>query len=291
MGIIAQVWQDMIEYGMKPNSEIVIETSQSVTISGQRLFYRVVSVPNASGAVVPSATGIRNTGCSATGAGSSLVLLHGYGVSGAIWQRVLPLLAQHYRVIVVDLPGYGRSQFTGTWRLREIAPLLAGWLQQMGLPPAVLIGHSMGGAIAIHLTASAPELVDRLILVNAAGLPLRAQFPTLAARSIGSFFQPGNGSLPLQVLRDHLCTSRRLLWQSAQEIARSDFRVELAMISVPTLIIWGERDLLLPLTLGHELQTALPHATFVTMPQCGHRPMLTQPAMFSQTVLRFLQQS
>ncbi len=289
MGIVAQVWQDMVEYGMKPNGEIVIETSQSVTISGQRLFYRVAHVPNASGARYR--VGARHDPySSATGAGSSLVLLHGYGVSGAIWQRVLPLLAQHYQVIVVDLPGHGRSQFTGTWRLREIAPLLAGWLQQMELPPAVLIGHSMGGAIAIHLTASAPELVDRLILVNAAGLPLCAQFPILAARSIGSFFQPGNGSLPLQVLRDHLCTSRRLLWQSAQEIARSDFRAELAMISVPTLIIWGERDLLLPLALGHELQTALPHATFVTMSQCGHRPMLTQPAMFSQTVLRFLQQ-
>ena len=258
---------------MKPNSKMVMETSQCVMISGQCLFYRVACVP-----------------C-ATGMGSPLVLLHGYGVSGAIWQRVLPLLAQNYQVIVVDLPGYGRSQFTGTWRLREIAPLLARWLQQMELRPVVLIGHSMGGAIAIHLTASVPELIDRLALVDAAGLPLHAQFPTLAARSIGSFFQLGNGSFPLQVLHDHLFTSRRLLWQSAQEIAKSDFRTELAMIAVPTLIIWGERDLLLPLTLGHELHTALPHATFVTVPECGHRPMLAKPAMFSQTVLRFLQQS
>src|SRR5437667_5924720 len=133
----------MVEYSMKPNSKMVMETSQCVMISGQCLFYRVACVP-----------------C-ATGMGSPLVLLHGYGVSGAIWQRVLPLLVQNYQVIVVDLPGYGRSQFTGTWRLREIAPLLARWLQQMELRPVVLIGHSMGGAIAIHLTASVPELIDR----------------------------------------------------------------------------------------------------------------------------------
>lgn len=251
---------------MHQNNKIVLETSQTVTISGHRLFYRTI------------------------GRGSPVVLLHGHGVSGAIWQRVIPFLTRHYQVIVVDLPGYGRSQFTGTWRLREIAPLLARWLQQLELPPVVLIGHSMGGAIAIHLTASAPELVDRLILVNAAGLPLRAQFLILAARSIGSLFQPGNGSYPPQVLRDHLLTPTRLLWQSAQEVAKSDFRAELSAISVPTLIIWGERDLLLPLTLGHELHTALPHATFVTMPQCGHRPMLAQPTVFSQIVLRFLQQ-
>ena len=251
---------------MLKNNQTVLATSHIATVSGQRLFYRIV------------------------GAGSPLVLLHGHGASGLIWQRVFPFLAQHYQVIVVDLPGYGRSRFTGTWRLREIAPLLVRWLQQMELQPVRLIGHSMGGAIAIHLAASAPELVDRLILVNAAGLPLRDQLPILAARSIGSFFQPGNGSFPPQVLRDHLLTSTRLLWQSALETVKSDFRAELALISLPTLIIWGDRDLLLPLALGRELHTALPHATLVTMPQCGHRPMLGEPAAFSQIVLRFLQQ-
>lgn len=262
-----------MEYSMSPSNKVILETSYRVIVSGQCIFYRVACVQPCG-----------------TGGGSPLVLLHGHGVSGAIWQRVLPFLAQHRQVLIVDLPGHGRSKFTGTWRLREIAPLLVRWLQQMELPSVVLMGHSMGGAIAIHLTASAPELIDRLVLVDAGGMPLSAPFPTLAARAIGSFFQPGNGSFPPQVLRDHLLTPTHLLWQSALEMAKSDFRAELALISVPTLIIWGEHDLLLPLTLGQELHTALPHATFVTMPQSGHRPMLTQPAAFSQIVLRFLQQ-
>jgi pimeloyl-ACP methyl ester carboxylesterase len=250
---------------MNQKNKMTMKTSQFFTISAHRIFYRIV------------------------GTGTPLVLIHGHAASGATWQRVQPLLAQHYQVIVVDLPGYGRSQFTGPWRLREIAPLLAHWLQQMELQPVVLIGHSMGGAIATHLTASAPELVERLILVDAAGLPLRAPLPTLAARSIGTFFQRGNGSYFPQELRDHLA-SPRLLWQSALEAATCDFRAELASISTPTLIIWGEHDLLLPPALGQELHTALPHATFVTVPKCGHRPMLGQPAVFSQIVLRFLQQ-
>src|SRR5690349_1049160 len=114
---------DMIEYHMSMSKRSIKQTSQSILLSGQRIFYRTA------------------------GTGSPLVLLHGHGVSGAIWQRVLPFLAQHYQVIAVDLPGYGRSHFTGEWRLHKIAALLVNWLQQTQLPPVALIGHSMGGAV------------------------------------------------------------------------------------------------------------------------------------------------
>ncbi len=222
------------------------------------------------------------------GSGTPLVLIHGYGVSGQIWQRTLPYLAQKHQVFIVDLPGYGRSQATGIWHLREMAPLLATWLRQLQLSRVAIMGHSMGGAIAIHLTAHDPELVSRLILVNAAGIPLHAPLPLLAARSLHSFFQTGNGHLPLGLVRDILQPRLNLLWQTAQEMKCSDFREELARISAPTLIIWGERDVMLPIALGHEIKNALPHATFVTMPHCGHRPMLAQPAQFSKLVLEFL---
>jgi len=68
----------------------------------------------------------------------------------------------------------------------------------------------------------------------------------------------------------------------------SDFRQEIATLTLPTLLLWGERDLLLPIHLGRALHQALPDATFVSLPQSGHRPMLTQPAIFSQIVLDFL---
>ncbi len=240
------------------------ERAEFINIDQHRLYYRV------------------------TGSGTPLVLIHGYGTSGHIWQRALPYLAQQHEVFIVDLPGYGQSKTHGAWHLREMAPLLAHWLQKLQLSPIALMGHSMGGAIAIHLTAHAPELISRLILVNAAGIPLQTPLPALATRSIHSFFQTGNGSFPLPLVRDVLQPHFHLLWQTAQEMKRSDFRAELARITVPTLIIWGERDVMLPITLGHTLQEALPHATFITMPHCGHRPMLAQPALFSKSVLTFL---
>lgn len=223
------------------------------------------------------------------GRGEPLVLIHGYGVSGHVWYRVLPYLARQHEVFIVDLPGYGRSKTSGVWHLREMAPVLDQWLQKLQLPPVALIGHSMGGAIAIHLVAHAPERIDRLVLVNAAGIPLQAPLPVLATRSLHSIFQTGNGSLPLPMIRDILQPRFQLLWQTAQEMKRSDFRAELAQISVPTLIIWGERDVMLPIALGYSLKEALPHATFITMPHCGHRPMLAQPALFSKQVMTFLQ--
>jgi pimeloyl-ACP methyl ester carboxylesterase len=249
-----------------PGKKTISDKSFTFTIDRQSLYYRVL------------------------GSGSPLVLLHGYGVSGHVWEHSLPYLSQQRQVFVVDLPGHGHSKLTRPWCLREVAPLLVRWLRQMQLPPVALMGHSMGGAIAIHMSAYAPEIVERLVLVNAAGLPLETKLPVLAIRSARSMLQPGGGRYPRSLVWDILRRPRlRLLWQAAQEMMSSDFRAELAKITVPTLIIWGERDILLPISLGEALSAALPHAAFVRLPDCGHRPPLAQPRLFSRLVLEFLE--
>jgi pimeloyl-ACP methyl ester carboxylesterase len=243
----------------------LLETRHTMSIEGYCLHYRSV------------------------GTGTPLVLLHGYGVSGRIWQRMLPYLAEHHQVFTVDLPGHGYSTYKSPWQLRAVAPLHATWLRQLQLPPVALLGQSTGGAIAIHLTASAPELVERLILVSSIGIPLQVGLPLLVIRSVRSFFQLGDGFYPLALIHDVLQPRPRLWWQAVLEVIRSDFRTELASIIVPTLIIWGERDVLIPLSIGQALQAALPHALFVTLPNCGHRPMLAQAEILSGVILEFLQ--
>ena len=241
------------------------ETKHTFSIAGYSLHYRII------------------------GTGPPLVLIHGYGVSGRIWQPTLRYLAQQHQVLAVDLPGHGYSTYVNPWRLREIAPVLARWLRELHLPPVALLGQSTGGSVAIHLAASAPELVERLILVSSIGVPLQAGLLRLTIRSVYSFFQPGNGTYPLALIPDVLLPRPRLFWQAAREVAHSDFRAELASITMPTLIIWGKHDALIPISIGHALQAALPHARFVILPNCGHRPMLAEPEAFSKIILEFLE--
>jgi pimeloyl-ACP methyl ester carboxylesterase len=79
-----------------------------------------------------------------------------------------------------------------------------------------------------------------------------------------------------------------LFWQTAQEMVHSDFRAEIAAVKIPALIIWGKQDVLLPVSLGQALHAALPHATFIILPDSGHRPMLAHPELLSTMVLDFL---
>src|SRR5437868_5910064 len=102
----------------------LVETKYMLSIAGYSLHYRVI------------------------GTGTPLVLIHGYGVSGRIWQPTLRYLAQHHQVFVVDLPGHGSSTYINPWQLREIAPLLATWLRQLHLPPVA--ARPINGRLCCH---------------------------------------------------------------------------------------------------------------------------------------------
>jgi 3-oxoadipate enol-lactonase len=243
------------------------EAGHTTTIQGQRIYYRCL------------------------GSGTPLVLLHGYAATSLLWQRCLPFLAQQHQVIAIDIPGHGHSTYSGPWHLNDIAPLLVLLLRQLNLMPMAIMGHSMGGAIAIHLSAIAPDMVERLVLVDSTGVPLEAGMSTLAIRSIRSALTPqGGSSYPLSIQLGMLKPTPYLYWQVAQEMVKSDFRKELASLNLPTLIIWGKQDVLLPIQLGERLSKALPNAQFISIPDAGHRLPLSHPELFSRIILEFLQE-
>jgi pimeloyl-ACP methyl ester carboxylesterase len=123
------------------------------------------------------------------GAGDPIVLVHGAGTSSAIWHRAAPLLAERFRVVAPDVPGYGGSPAAGKgFALEEVTDDLVAGLEEAGVPPSYdLVGHSMGGAIAILLAARHPERVRRLVLVAPAGL---AALPRVAAGLLGAIAAP-----------------------------------------------------------------------------------------------------
>ena len=106
------------------------------------------------------------------GKGAPVVLVHGFGSSAYTWRHAIPGLAARHRVAVLDLPGYGASGLPGEPSLALLTEAVAAVLERIG-PPARLVGSSLGGALAALVAARSPELVERLVLVDAAGYRLR----------------------------------------------------------------------------------------------------------------------
>jgi pimeloyl-ACP methyl ester carboxylesterase len=221
------------------------------------------------------------------GAGPPLVLVHGLSGSARWWHRNTPALARHFRVYVVDLLGFGGSRGRQAFVLGEAAEHLARWMQHVGVERASVAGHSMGGFVAADLAAGFPELVDRLVLVDAAALPLGRGYVQHAVGLAGALRYCPPSFLPVLV-GDALRAGMWTLVGAALQLLRSDITVRLSEIRAPTLVVWGEHDPLVPLEIGRRLQEALPDARLEIIAGAGHNPMWDRPAAFNRLVLEFL---
>jgi pimeloyl-ACP methyl ester carboxylesterase len=243
------------------------------------------------------------------GFGEPLVLVHGAGTSSAIWDRVTPRLAAERWVVAPDVPGYGGSPAAGPgFALGEVADDLAAGLDEAGVPsPYDLVGHSMGGAIAILLAARRPERVRRLVLVAPAGL---AALPRAAAALLGAV------AAPFAVARRTLATplagsalvrrlalagvardgarvpaadARAVLASSAgatrigpglASAATADLRATLAGVRAPLGLVWGEHDPVIPPRRIEVIRRARPDVELRIVPDTAHAPMLERPDAF-----------
>ena len=223
-----------------------------------------------------------------SGQGSPLILIHGLSGSSRWWARNVGPLARHFRVYVVDLVGFGGSRNRQPFVLQEAAGYIAEWMQQLGIPRATLIGHSMGGHIAAELACDFPERVERLILVDAAVLPLPLSYIRHLASMLREARQMQLAFMPV-LLVDALRAGLLTLWQAANDLLTADLRPKLARIDAPTLVIWGERDAILPLDMGKQLSRYLRFDELVIIRGAGHNPMWDCPRAFNQIVVEFLE--
>jgi pimeloyl-ACP methyl ester carboxylesterase len=227
------------------------------------------------------------------GAGAeTVVLLHGLSGSARWWQRNIPALAVARHVIVPDVIGFGRSRVRAR-HLPDVpaaAAVLGDWIASLSASPVHLVGHSMGGHLAIHVAASRPELVRRLVLADAAGIP-RARTPRSLLRLAFEAGPPRRWGDPrfLPVIwRDALAAGPVTVLRGLRHILRDDVRPLLPRISAPTLVVWGEKDGLVPLEAAHELRAGIPGARLLVIPNAYHNVMVDRPAEFNAALLRFL---
>jgi pimeloyl-ACP methyl ester carboxylesterase len=219
------------------------------------------------------------------GSGAPLLLVHGLAGSWRWWRPVLGSLAREHELHLLDLPRSGvlarRDGDTAQW--------LCAWLDAAGLERASVLAHSLGGLSAARMASRRPEAVERLVLTAPVGAPLGRRLHGYAAPLAVSLVRSHPRLLPT-LARDALRTGPSSLLRGALEAARSEVGVELAAVRAPTLLVWGERDALVPPSTSEGWCAALPDARLAVVPGAAHVPMWEAPDAFAGLVLDFLRE-
>ncbi|WP_421120290.1 alpha/beta fold hydrolase [Aquihabitans daechungensis] len=277
---------------------------RSITIHGHEVAYRFGGPEVAEGAPV-------------------LLLIHGMAGSSATWREVGSALAKEYTVVAPDLLGHGASaKPRHDYSLGAFAGGLRDLLVALRIDRATIVGQSLGGGIAMQFAYQHPERCERLVLVNSGGLGpdvswiLRALtlpgveyvmpvlFPSFirdagdaVRRKLGSFGLRaphveeewrGYASLTDPETRQAFVkTLRAVIDLSGQSVSAHD-RLYLAEL-LPTLIVWGERDKIIPVSHAHDAHAAMPGSELVVFEHSGHFPHVEEPQRFAEVLLAFLE--
>lgn len=249
------------------------------------------------------------------GRGIPVVMVHGLGASLYAWRKNLaPIAAPGFRVIAFDLPGFGFSdKAAASYDNASYARVTVALLDSLHIADAVLVGHSMGGAIAAQVAIEHPERVRGLVLIGSAGLGVRQPLVLRVAR------WPWIGPLAL-VFRGRGLTARilRATYADPGKVTEADvdqyyaptvepgyaralrtvlreFRFDalqgqLDRIATPTLVLCGEEDRIVPMGLGRALALGIPHAAFLSVAHAGHSVQEEAPDEVNRLIIKFLRE-
>jgi pimeloyl-ACP methyl ester carboxylesterase len=257
------------------------------------------------------------------GSGPPVVLIHGMVNSSRHWEDVALRLADRYTVIAPDLIGHGDSAAVrGDYSIGAHAASIRDMLAVIGIDRATIVGHSLGGGVAMQFFYQFPQRTERLVLVSSGGLghevsPLlrSAALPGMDALigvvahrrildalwALGARLRErghGKGVYVQAVVRAlrpleqpgaraaFLHTLRSVIDVHGQRVSAVDRLYLLG--SMPTLIVWGERDHTIPLEHGRAMHDAVPHSRFETLPRAAHFPHLEDPEGLARVLLEFI---
>ena len=241
------------------------------------------------------------TRCRVQGEGPPLLLLHGWGGEGASLQPLYAHLARRFRTVTPDLPGHGATDLPpADWGVGEYADWTERLLAKLGITRAVLLGHSFGGRIGILLAATRPALVERLVLIDSAGLrpePSRRRDAAVAVSRVGR----AAAELPLV---GGLAERLRGRWHRAvgaedyanagplrgtfAKVVAQDLREHLPRVQAPTLLLWGADDDATPASDGETMERLIPDARLIVFAGAGHFSYLERTAETCAALDEFL---
>jgi pimeloyl-ACP methyl ester carboxylesterase len=256
------------------------------------------------------------------GSGELVLLLHGIGSDASIWRHTLSALMQRYTVYAPDMLGCGQSEKPALdYSVEAMTHYVHNFMLAVGIERAHVIGHSLGGGIALILQGLFPERVDRLALVSSGGFGrelhwlLRINALPGALQALSILSDPRAGAIGLSRALERRRMRRlaaaydgesptllhRLQHPEARwafvRMARSTVGLRgqkmsalphLPALTKPVLLVWGERDRILPAAQGYRAAALLPNAHLAVPPHASHRPQLEAPKAFNEAVLAFL---
>lgn len=240
--------------------------------------------------------------------GTHVVLIHGLGSQAERWQQVIPHLSRNHRVIAPDLIGFGKSEKPQVdYTPKYFVKFVFDFLEELGISKTIMIGSSLGGQIvAESAAASENDTIQKIILVSPTGT-MRTTNPTLDAYIMAALYpQHDLIKTAYQMMAGKQkdvddSTIERFRNGMSQPNAKMSFLSSvisfkhwpaitdrLQLISIPSLVIWGRDDTMIPINHANDYVSNLKDCKFVVMEGCGHRPHVEDSEKFSQIMLKFL---
>ncbi len=240
-----------------------------------------------------------------------ILLIHGLASSVFTFRRIIPLLQKHFSIYAVDLPGFGKSEKPTSfiYSFQNYAKLMIGCINEFGIPNTYIVAHSMGGQIALNIALLAPDKINKLILLCSSGYLKRSKKLLICSSYLPFFERLVQYFVQRKEVRDHLknvffnqtLINDELIQEFGRPLSEKGFYKalicllrhreddllpeQLQTIQVPTLLVWGEEDRVVPLEVGKRLVQDLPDAKLITYEKTGHLITEERPDLVFKNIL------
>jgi len=240
---------------------------------------------------------------------NTVMFVHGLGASAERWETVIPYFKENYRVIALDLPGFGLSDKPSIdYTIDFFVKTLSEFIIKLGIKNNVMIGSSLGGQITTEFAISEPQLINKMILVSPSGVVnystpaldayIAAAISPIQKNVMNAFSMMGGLNKEVEsktvtefIQRLNMPNAKKAFLSAIMSNKESKITCEkLANVSVPSLVIWGDSDPVIPKENADLFFSCIKNCKFTEMKKCGHTPFVDEPEKFSKIILEFLKE-
>ncbi len=233
-----------------------------------------------------------------TGEGPVILILHGWNGSSDSWRKIIEILEIKFKVVCPDFPGFGKTKPPKIpWNLDDFVDWLKEFTEKLDLKNFFLLGHSFGGRVAIKFSILYPEKVKKLILVSSAGIKpewgLKEKIIFQISKIGNAIFSKNhflrfkegvrNLFYKLAMIKDY-SKAKGVMRETMKKIVEEDLLPELPKIQSETLIVWGEKDRIIPLKYAFVFKEKIKNSKLEILPKIGHSPHLEDPEKLAEVL-------